>query len=239
MSPLPSHALSRERQSPRSVPLERSQLHVGRGAVPRDLLAPVQETLNRRANVSPRRLVEPGPSALQLEALLALAATAPDHGQITPWRFVLVPKEHRTLLGDAFASALVERSPSATLDQIESAREKAHRAPTLLLAIARPVGDGEAIPAAERLVSLGAAIQNMLVGATAMGFASGLVSGQAMDSAPLRRLFALHADEIAVCFVSLGAEEGIRKKAPVRPSSHAFFSVLNPGRTAGGGLGKT
>jgi nitroreductase len=192
------------------------------------LFSSVQEALRRRINVSPRRLVEPGPSPSQLKSLLALAATAPDHGQITPWRLVLIPNQHRALLGEAFASALLGRCLSVTLDQIEAAREKARRAPVLMLAIARLGAGSEAIPDTERLVSLGAAIQGLMLGATAMGFGSGLVSGQAMDSAPIRQLFALKDDEIAVCFVSLGSESGLKKKVRVRPSSDTFFSVLNP-----------
>lgn len=192
------------------------------------LFAAVQSLLKQRSNVSPRRLVEPGPSKPQLEAMLTLAATAPDHGQITPWRFVLVPTEHRGLLGEAFAKALVERSPSATLEQIEAAREKASRAPTLLLAIARPGCANEPIPTAERLVSLGAAIQNLLLGAMAMGFSSGLVSGQAMTSTPIRDLFDLRTDEIAVCFVCLGKAAGVKRSRHLRPSADSFFSVLRP-----------
>jgi hypothetical protein len=40
--------------------------------------------IESRSNVSPKRLVEPGPTARQLEPLLSLAAAAPDHGQLTP-----------------------------------------------------------------------------------------------------------------------------------------------------------
>ncbi|NWG73289.1 MAG: hypothetical protein HXY24_01535, partial [Rubrivivax sp.] len=45
--------------------------------VARDLIA-------TRRHVSPRRLVEPGPTCAQLEAMLTLAAAAPDHGLLTP-----------------------------------------------------------------------------------------------------------------------------------------------------------
>ena len=89
-----------------------------------------------RCNVSHRRLSAPGPSAPQLDALLTLAAAAPDHGQLTPWRFVLVPPAQRHRLAEAFALALIDRDPSATLEQIENARDNAHLAPILLVAVA-------------------------------------------------------------------------------------------------------
>src|SRR5512141_2370193 len=85
--------------------------------------------IETRRNISPRRLFEPGPSPKQLEALLSLAAAAPDHGLLTPWRFIVIPTEQRHRLAEVFALALLDRDPGATQEQIEMAREKAHRAP--------------------------------------------------------------------------------------------------------------
>jgi nitroreductase len=185
-----------------------------------------------RRNTSPKRLHEPAPDAAQLRLLLSLAADAPDHAELTPWRFVLVPTAQRTRLAEAFAQALLERDGQATPAQLADARDKAHRGPLLLLAIARlgPIrSDGAVvpdIPAAERLVSLGAAIQNLLLGAHAMGYASGLTSGRAMESAPLRELFGLGEDEQAVCCINLGTAGPARPRARPRPLPEAFVTVL-------------
>jgi hypothetical protein len=70
-----------------------------------------QALISSRQNVSPKRLVEPGPSAEQLEALLSLAAAAPDHGLLMPWRFILVPAGQRQHLAEVFALALIDRDP--------------------------------------------------------------------------------------------------------------------------------
>ncbi|MGY0196642.1 nitroreductase family protein [Leptothrix sp. BB-4] len=188
--------------------------------------------ISTRRNTSPRRLKAPGPDAVQLRTLLALAADAPDHAELTPWRFVLVPAAQRGRLAEAFAQALLERDPQATPAQLADARDKAHRGPVLLLAIARlgPIWrDGAEvtdIPAAERLVSLGAAIQNLLLGAHAMAYGSGLTSGRAMDSAPLRALFGLAEGEQAVCCINLGTAGPARARARPRPLPEAFVSVL-------------
>jgi len=179
-----------------------------------------------RTNVSPKRLVAPGPSVRQLDTLLSMAAMAPDHGHLLPWRFVLIPPEQRSLLGDAFVSALIARDPCATLEQMESAADKAHRAPTLLLAIACLAKPDGGIPTLEQYVALGAAIQNLLLGATAMGFGSGLTSGQAMDSVALRTLFRLTAGESAVCFVNIGTIGEHKLSKRVRPMPSAFLTTL-------------
>lgn len=190
-----------------------------------DLAEAALQLITGRHNVSPRRLVEPGPDAAQLQSLWEAAAAAPDHGELTPWRLVVVSAKRRADLGEAFARALIERDPGATQEQIEAAREKALRAPLLMLAVAdlRPAEPD--IPAAERLVSLGCAIQNMLLTAHALGYGSGLTSGQAMKSTALRQLFDLTPGEEAVCFVNIGTVE--RDKPPrVRPEATHFVRSL-------------
>jgi nitroreductase len=179
-----------------------------------------------RQNVSPRRLIEPGPSSTQLEALLSLAAAAPDHVLLTPWRFIIVPAAQRHRLAQVFALALIDRDPGATLEQIESARDKAHRAPLLIVAVAC-LDEGEPNPPAlERMVSMGAAIQNILLGAHAMGFGAGLTSGQAMTSPRLRDLCELRVGEAAVCCVNIGTVAERKPAARVRPVPEMFTSEL-------------
>lgn len=191
-----------------------------------DAFAAARALIDARRNVSPKRLVEPGPSAAQLDALLALAAAAPDHGLLTPWRFVLVPPALRHRLAEAFALALVDRDPGATLDQIESAREKAHRAPLLLVAIARLGRREPDTPALERMVSMGAAVQNILLGAQAMGFGAGLTSGQAMASPRLRALCRLADGEQAVCCINIGTVASAKPASRARPQPQDILSVL-------------
>ncbi len=193
--------------------------------------------IHTRQHVAPRRLVEPGPTEQQLQNILGAASAAPDHGQLLPWRFVVVAGDRRELLANVFALALLDRDPQATTEQIDNAREKAHRAPFLMLAIAKLAGStperdakrveaGElAVTDAERLVSLGCAVQNVLLMAHTMGFGSGLTSGQAMNSPRLRSLFGLLEHEIAVCCINLGTVSK-SKPARLRPDVSAFVGWL-------------
>ena len=181
--------------------------------------------IGSRQNVSPKRLVDPGPSTEQLDALLSLAAAAPDHGCLTPWRFIIVPVEQRHRLAKVFALALIDRDPGATLEQIESAREKAHRAPLLMIAVACLGPREPDTPALERMVSMGAAIQNLLLGAHAMGFGAGLTSGQAMSSPRLYELCRLADGEVAVCCVNVGSVTKL-KPGRIRPHAGQFMTTL-------------
>ena len=148
----------------------------------------VAELMQSRQTILPKRLLAPGPDAGQLNRILSAAATAPDHGQLLPWRVVLVPPTARTRLADCFASALLERDAKATDEQQAQAREKAHRSPLLmLLVVDGGCGDAD-VHTHERILSAGCAVQNMLLMATAplalgavafavlLGFGSGLKS---------------------------------------------------------------
>lgn len=158
----------------------------------------------RRQHIGPKHLGQPAPGEAALRALFEAAAAAPDHGQLRPWRFLVLGAAARDTLAQAFAEALRERDPAALPEQLEDARAKAYRGPVLLLAIADLSADDADVPDRERLLSLGCAVQNLLLAARARGFASGLTSGRAMDSQALRRAFSLKPAEHAVCCISLG-----------------------------------
>ncbi len=186
-----------------------------------------QALIHGRHTVLPRRLGLPGPDAAQTARILGAAASAPDHHALLPWRFIVVPEAARPRLGDAFAAALAQRDAQATAEQIGQAREKAFRAPLLMLAVARLRDDDADIPAHERIVSAGCAIQNLLLMAHALGFGAALTSGKALASAPLRTLFGLGEHEQALCFVSIGTVTRA-KPARERPQPSQYVSTLAP-----------
>lgn len=181
--------------------------------------------ITSRQNILPKRLAAPGPSDAQILEMFRAAAAAPDHGMVMPWRFVLVPQDKRAALADVFAQALVERDAAASPDQIDMAREKAFRAPFLVMAIARLGPCEPDIHPLERMVSVGAAIQNFLLCAHSLGFGSSLTSGQAMRSEPMRVLLALGQGEEAVCSINVGTVSK-RKPARLRPEPAQFVSSL-------------
>ena len=181
--------------------------------------------IHSRQHISPKRLGDPGPDAGQIGQILDAAGAAPDHGQLNPWRLIIIAPERRHLLGEAFAQALSERDAAATEVQKEEARTKAFRGPFLLLVVARlDPALGDTHPQ-ERLISAGCAIQNMLLAAHALGFGAGLSSGRALYSQRLKSLFGLGAHEQPLCFMSVGTVTR-RKPAPPRPVKADYTSFL-------------
>ena len=186
------------------------------------------ELIQARQTVLPKRLVEPGPDSAQQQAILAAAAAAPDHGRLLPWRFIEIPVPQRPALADLFAQALLERDATATPEQLAQAREKAQRAPWLLLAVVDAErGDDPDVDLHERILSAGCAIQNMLLMATSMGLGSALTSGKALKSQTLRRGFGLGAQEHALCFISFGSVLS-QRPGRSRPTVADYLSRFDP-----------
>ena len=194
---------------------------------PIDLVTLAAQLMQSRQTILPKRLVAPGPDSRQLAMLFDAAATAPDHGQLLPWRYVVIPDSARACLAAVFGAALLERDAAATPEQVSQAREKAWRSPLLLLMVVDGLCGDPDVDLAERMVSAGCSVQNLLLMATALGYGSALTSGKALKSAGLRTLFGLGEAEHALCFVSVGTVQA-SKKARLRPAPSQFVSTLRP-----------
>ncbi len=183
------------------------------------------QLMQARQTILPKRLVAPGPDAAQAEIILGAASSAPDHGQILPWRFIIVPTEARSHLANVFAQALLERDAQATPEQVAQAQEKAYRSPMLLLVVVDADRGDPDVDLYERMASAGCAVQNMLLMATALGFGSALTSGKALKANGLRALFGLGQGDHALCFVSVGTVAS-RKPLRARPATKDYVQTL-------------
>jgi nitroreductase len=181
--------------------------------------------IHSRQHVSPKRLIAPGPNLSQKLEILNAAGAAPDHGKITPWHFYEVTPKTRNLLGDLFANALIERDPTATLAQVEEAKQKAFRGPLLLLATVNLNNEQDEIPEQEKIISAGCAIQNILLMANALGFGSGLSSGKALYSQKMRELFLFKDKEQPLCFITIGTIS-THKPNKIRPDVSSYTSIF-------------
>ena len=132
--------------------------------------------LETRRSGRPRDLVPPAPSASELEAMMAIAARTPDHGMLSPWRFVVVADEQRDALAELFREALAAEEPDAPAAKVEKALDLARSAGSLVVVLSAPI-EAHKVPVWEQLLSCGAAAMNLLWAAHAMGFVGGWITG--------------------------------------------------------------
>ncbi|WP_442756142.1 nitroreductase [Methylocystis sp. JAN1] len=124
------------------------------------------EAIDTRSSVS--ALAEPGPTDAQWAALLRAAGRAPDHARLRPSRFLIVRGEARRRLGDVLADALLAGEPEAPPEAVNRERQKPLRAPAILIVAATPKPHPK-VPEIEQMLAAGAATQNVLLAAHAMG----------------------------------------------------------------------
>lgn len=167
------------------------------------------ESLLTRVSVG--RLVEPVPSADQLDVLFRAALRAPDHAQLRPWRFLTVAGEARARLGELFAKALAE-NPDAPQAALDKARSAPLRAPLLVVAIASPKGHPK-VPLGEQLLSAGCAAHGLLQAAHALGLGAIWRTGELAYHPSVMRGLGLSEGEQIVGFLYLGTPEGARRQA--------------------------
>src|SRR5215475_10173683 len=65
-----------------------------------------------RTSVAPKTLIAPGPSAAEIELVVACAIRAPDHAGLRPWRFIAIEGEGRQKLAQAFVETRRRNIPS-------------------------------------------------------------------------------------------------------------------------------
>lgn len=183
--------------------------------------------LESRRSAKPRELIGPGPSAEELERMLTIAARTPDHGKLTPWRFVTVAKNQRDALGALLREALVEHDPGATIAHHQKEDDFAHYAGQLVVLVSRPLVDHK-IPVFEQELSCGAAGMNLLIAAHALGYVAGWVTGWRAYSEHVRRAFCGPGERIAG-FIFIGHERREIEDRP-RPTASDVSKGWTPPR---------
>ena len=152
--------------------------------------------LETRRSAKPRDIVGPAPTAEELARILTIAARIPDHGKLSPWRFVTVGDDQRDALALLLHRALDEEDPSATPAHHEKAEQFAHHAGALVVLVSAPVEDHK-IPVWEQQLSCGAAGMNLLLAAHALGYVGGWVTGWQAYSKLVRTAFCGQGERIA------------------------------------------
>jgi nitroreductase len=156
-----------------------------------------------QTRTSPSKLGEPAPSREIIQRIIEAGVRAPDHGRLRPWRFVVLAGDARKQLGDAMAEMLRTKMPDATQDQLDGERRKPLRAP-VIVAVAAHVTPGK-IPEIEQVLAVGAAVQNMMLAAHALGFGAMWKSGGAAYDINVKRLLQLDDRDHIVAFLYLGS----------------------------------
>lgn len=179
----------------------------------------VLDFLAKRRSASAMTLTAPGPDDAQLADLLRLAARVPDHGKLSPWRFVIL----RGAAKDAFAAKITALADSqANPAKANAALRKLTRPPVAVAVISRYI-PGE-IPEWEQRLSAAAVCQQMLLAAAAMGWGANWITDWYSYDPRGREILGVEASEQVAGFLYLGtATEAPQERA--RPDVAAITTT--------------
>lgn len=168
-----------------------------------------------KARRSISRLTEPAPSEAELTTILEAAACAPDHGELRPWRFVVLSGNAKEAFGTVLAAATEadcrDQGREAEPAKLAKDRSKLGRAP-LVVIFACDYQSSEKIPREEQFAAVAAATQNACLAATALGYGSIWRTGPNARNRHVKTALDLAADDDIVGFLYLGTVDPNKAK---------------------------
>jgi nitroreductase len=159
---------------------------------------------SRRSN---GRLTEPAPSPDDLRRILHAATLAPDHESLRPWKFMVLQGEAKVAFGKVLAQAYEARCADRGIEAHPAKREKEltklGRAPLVVVAAAVRRSTDK-VPFEEQFASAAAAVQNLLLAATALGYGSMWRTGDPAYDPMVKDALGLAPNDAIVGFIYLG-----------------------------------
>lgn len=178
----------------------------------------IELLLNR---VSCGKLEAPAPGAEQRQLMYRAALRAADHGGLQPWRFLEVEGEGLERLGELYVQAALEDDPELPDVQQERFRKMPLRAPLVIVAIARHI-EHPKVPHIEQVLATGAAVQNLINAAFAVGVGAYWRSGAMAEHKSVTAGLGLRDKEMIVGFIYLGTPIGPLKNPPQADPAQFF-----------------
>jgi nitroreductase len=186
---------------------------------------PTIDHLLARRSVSANSLGEPGPSESEIGLILTAAARVPDHKKLVPWRFLLFQGEARKAFGEVLAEICRSEEKDPGQFRLETEANRFLRAPLVIAVISRVVKN-PAAPEWEQILSAGAACQNLLIAATALGYGARWITEWCGYSPGVRAALKLAENERVAGFVYIGTA----KEKPEERERPTLADIVQPWR---------
>jgi nitroreductase len=155
--------------------------------------------LAERRSSPAQTLAEPGPSAEEVEVLLRLGARVPDHGKLSPWRYLVFTPPAKA----DYAARLKTLAEAQGDPQRVAKLAKLVAAPFTVAVVSRtdPKAD---IPEWEQVLSSGAVCMSLLIAAEAMGYGANWITDWYAYDPKALEILGLERGEKVAGFVHVG-----------------------------------
>jgi nitroreductase len=179
--------------------------------------------LRSRKSASAKAMGEPGPALAQINEILEVAVRVPDHGKLTPWRFIQFSGAARHDIGKAFAARWAELNPMHRPDALAFQSGLFMRAP-LVIAVVSRAAQHPKIPVWEQQLSSGAVCYNIVLATTALGFHAQWQTDWVAYDPITTNAMGLAADETVAGLIYIGTSTVPLEDRP-RPDPASLLTV--------------
>jgi nitroreductase len=182
----------------------------------------IVDFLSSRISPPIHELKEPAPGDAEIEQMIRIATRVPDHGRLTPWRFILYRGDVRQKIGEQLADLADKREGPLSEGRRQQEMARFSRAPLVIGVVSSPK-EHPKIPQWEMFLSAGAAAMNLVLAANAFGYGANWITNWYSDTEEGRRILGLAPHERVVGFVHIGTFSGSVPERP-RPDIAAIVS---------------
>lgn len=154
----------------------------------------------------------------EIERLLELAVQAPNHRMTEPWGFIVLGPETRRKFGEVLGrrkARKVEDLEAAEAIRAKVAAEQ-EALPAMIMVTMKQSPEPETRE--EDYAATMMAVQNIMLGAVAMGLGTHLKTGAVMDDPDTRAAVGVGEDERIVAMINLGEPAELPNRKPRTPA---------------------
>ncbi|MBJ6118614.1 nitroreductase [Pontibacter sp. BT310] len=173
-----------------------------------DLFSTISHVIRTRRTTKPPKMNGQKIPDEQINQLLELADWAPTHGHTEPWRFIVYAGPSKARFCQQHAELYQQQTPEEKYqpEKYEKLLHMGDLASHVIVAYLRR-GDLPKIPVLEEIAATSCAIQNLLLGASALGIASYWGSGGMAYHPTMKEMLQLREEDVVLGILYLGYAE--------------------------------
>lgn len=181
-------------------------------------LSEVLDLIKNRRTIYPEQFSKRKVHEEQIEQIINSAIWAPTHGKTQPWRFTVFTNDGLNKLADFLSSTYLAITPESEQNDLKLAKliNRPSQA-SVVIAVHMKRQESLKIPRDEEYAAVAAAIQNMLLTATAYGLGSFWSTPKVIYTPEALRFFDLDEADACVGLIYLGYPEGEWPKGQRKP----------------------
>ena len=192
----------------------------------------IQETITARRSIKPATLNGKKIPDQQVNQLLSLANWAPTHGYTEPWRFVVYSGDAVQQFCHQHAEMYKDNTPSEKFNPAKYQKQQHNGDKTShIIAVYMQRGNNPNITALEEICATAAAVQNILLGAEALGIGILWSTGGAVLQPAMKEYLGLDEEDLMIGLLYMGytdepATPG--RRTPIESKTKWISNITQP-----------